>query len=118
MSFPFTDSFFCYDLKHGAQFLGKCEIVIGVLNIILAIFLYTFNFKTTNVLPKFIWALFAFLNCKFSSFLFLYFYFFIHSFIYNTFILHTFSLRCCCCCLISFLTNRTNFKLIVQFFVH
>lgn len=64
MDFPVINSCFCYDLKDGGQKLGYCEIIIGVLNMILAFFFYIFNFETIKDLPNLIWIIFAFVNRK------------------------------------------------------
>lgn len=67
MSIPQLDSCFCFHLRTGALKLGKCEIVIGVFNIILAIALYNINSGTLVMLPKKVWLVYALLNRKHLS---------------------------------------------------
>lgn len=61
---PKTEFCINSNLKNDALLLGKCEIAIGVLNIIFAVVIYIIDFDALIVLPKLIWSIYALLNCE------------------------------------------------------
>lgn len=61
-----VDSCFCYDLKRGSVILGKCEIVIGSISVILFLVFYSVDIEALEIYPKMIWSSLAIVNRKSS----------------------------------------------------